>query len=304
MSRKVTDILMCSILSFGVLLSGCGVEDGEVEQSPAPITSTAQPTAVPFDDGKPYKTEKFTCQNGELSISGKIYIPKETDGKLPTVILSHGYNNTMVSMQSYATDLAKNGYVSVCFDFCGGATSSSSDGSTTQMSIFTEKNDLEAVIEAVCLMNYVDTENLYLLGASQGGAVSAMVAAELQEQIRGLVLLYPAFSAADDARNTYGSLDDVPQTLEYMGMEIGRAYYEELFDYDPYNEIGNYTGEVLLMHGTKDSTVAYEYSEKAVGVYPNATLVTFEGAGHGFQAETLDSALEQIRAFLDNNLSH
>lgn len=302
MKQKWSKRWIMILLSCGILLSGCGAQEDENQQeSPEPTISEAQESTVPIDDGKLYTTEGFTCQNGALTISGKIFTPKEAEGKLPVVILSHGYSSTMTTVQSYATDLAKNGYISVCFDFCGGAANSTSDGDTTQMSIFTEKEDLKAVIEEVRQLDAVDIERLYLLGASQGGAVSAMVASELVEQISGLVLLYPAFSAADDARNTYGSLDEVPETVNFMGMEIGRVYYEGLFDYDPYTEIAQYTGPVLLLHGTSDSTVAYEYSARAAETYTNATLVTYEGAGHGFWSETLTESQEAIRIFLAIN---
>lgn len=38
------------------------------------------------------------------------------------------------------------------------------------------------------------------MGCSQGGFVSGMTAAQLKEQIRGLIMFYPALCIPDDAR--------------------------------------------------------------------------------------------------------
>lgn len=46
------------------------------------------------------------------------------------------------------------------------------------MSVFTEQDDLNAVLNNMLSQNFVDKNNLFLLGASQGGVVSTLVAAE------------------------------------------------------------------------------------------------------------------------------
>lgn len=75
-----------------------------------------------------------------------------------------------------------------CFDFCGGAASNRSDGSPLEMSVFTEQADLEAVIAMIQELDYVDQDNLFLMGTSQGGAVSAITGAAHPQEIRGMIL--------------------------------------------------------------------------------------------------------------------
>ena len=96
---------------------------------------------------------------------------------MPAVIFSHGFGGSYRAGTSYAEKLAQNGYVVYCFDFCGGSPESRSDGSTLEMSVFTEQADLEAVITRVKGLDYVDSDNLFLIGTSQGGAVSALTGA-------------------------------------------------------------------------------------------------------------------------------
>ena len=59
------------------------------------------------------------------------------------------------TVRQYAKAMAEMGYVSYCFDFCGGCViKGKSDGSTTEMSVLTEVKDLEAVIRYAQSMEY------------------------------------------------------------------------------------------------------------------------------------------------------
>lgn len=244
------------------------------------------------------RTQELSCNNDGKSIYGVVYLPEGKTGKQPTVIYSHGFGGTNATGTSYARALAERGYVCYCFDFCGGSSASRSDGRTTEMSIFTEQSDLEVVIAAIRQLDYVDTSNLFLLGASQGGMVSAMTAAVHADDIKGLMLLYPGFCIADDARRRFDSLDEVPETVNLMGMTIGRAYYERLFDFDTYPVITPYAKDVLIIHGDRDDIVPISYSERAVQVYPSATLETMSGSGHGFSGNNRQRATEYILSYL------
>ena len=172
------------------------------------------------------------------------------------------------------------------------------------MSIFTEKTDLEAVIKTIKEQPYVDSDNLFLLGASQGGMVSALTAADHINEIKGLMLCFPAFCIADNAREWFpNGIEDVPETYSLMGMNIGSVYYENLFDFDPYNVIGKYNKDVLILHGDADEIVPVSYSEKAVQTYPSAELNVFEGAGHGFRGDYAQQAVDDIIEYLENHIN-
>lgn len=67
--------------------------------------------------------------------------------KCPMVILSHGFNGSGDDFTEYAKVLVENGMGACIFDFCGGSLRSKSDLSTTEMTVFTEKEDLLAVID-------------------------------------------------------------------------------------------------------------------------------------------------------------
>lgn len=199
----------------------------------------------------------------------------------------------------YAEALAEHGYVVYCFDFCGGSSGSRSDGSTLEMSVFTEQADLEAVIAMIQELEYVDSENLFLMGTSQGGAVSAITGAAHKEEIRGMVLLYPAFVLAERANELFQSVEEIPDTYFFLWMEVGRVYFEPLIGYDIYEEIAAYDRDVLMIHGDADSIVPLTYSERALEVYPSSELKVISGGGHGFYGEDARQVIDYMLEYLE-----
>lgn len=228
-----------------------------------------------------------------------IYIPQGTEEKMPAVIFSHGFGGNHSVGTQYAEALAEQGYVVYCFDFCGGSSGCRSDGSTLEMSVFTEQADLEAVIAMMQGLEYVDSENLFLMGTSQGGAVSAITGAAHKEEIRGMVLLYPAFLLAERANELFQSVEEIPDTYFFLWMEVGRVYFEPLIGYDIYEEIAAYDRDVLMIHGDADSIVPLTYSERALEVYPSSELKVISGGGHGFYGEDARQAIDYMLEYLE-----
>lgn len=245
-----------------------------------------------------YKVEELYAQRGKNQIYGKIYIPQNAEEKMPTIIFSHGFGGNYQVGIPYAEQLAENGYVVYCFDFCGGSTDSQSDGSTLEMSLFTEKADLEAVIERLKELDYVDSRNIFLIGTSQGGAVSAITGADHLNEIKGMILLYPAFILSKRANELFQDMEEIPETYYFMWMEVGKAYFEPLIGYDIYKGITPYNKDVLIIHGDQDEIVPLSYSERVIQVYPNAELKVINGAGHGFYGEDFQKAMSYILEFL------
>lgn len=108
------------------------------------------------------------------------------------------------------------------------------------MSVMTEVSDIEAVLEAAQGWEFADTDKIVLLGTSQGGITSAIVAARHANAVDGLILIYPAFLVSDAVHEKFDSLDEVPDVFPYEWITAGRPYVEDMWDYDVYEEIGNY----------------------------------------------------------------
>ena len=215
-------------------------------------------------------------------IYGTLYKPF-VNGKLPIIIYSHGLGSNHFSGDAYAKYLSKKGFAFYEFDFRNGGELSKSGNDMTKMSVMTEVNDLLEVIEEIQKWDFIDTNNIVLLGGSQGGLVSALVSAKLNNIIKGLILLYPAFVIPDIVHSSFDSLDEVPDTFDYEDwVTFGRVYAEDIWNLDVYKEACKYDGKVLIIHGTADDMVPYSYSERANELYHNSKLNLIDGAGHGF----------------------
>ena len=229
-----------------------------------------------------YEMREISCESGGNRLYGEAFIPR-SPGKHPAVILSHGYGATHAGFYAMADTLAKLGYVCYCYDFAGGSNFSRSEVRTEDMSIFTERQNLLDVIDMVRGWDFVDAESVFLLGESQGGCVSAITAPYVADKIKSIVLVFPALCIPDDGFALYPKLENVPDTVTFMGMRIGRAYYERFYEgFDIYKEIAGYQGDVLIIHGTEDSLVKPEYAALASNVYDHCELHLIFGAGHGF----------------------
>lgn len=232
---------------------------------------------------KEFKIKNSRGQN----IAGKIYIPEvqqtaysektAADNKYPTVIIAHGFGGNYRAFEYHGIRMCDKGIVVVLFDFCGGGMNILSDGDMTEMSVLTEAEDLEAVIEFTKKQEYVDTNNINLLGESQGGFVSAYVAAQ-NKSVNKLILWYPAFVIQNDIRKRIKE----GKPNHALGMEIGDIYNKDGLSFDIYDKLQGFEREVLIIHGSQDGLVPLSYSERAVEIYKNSRLEVIEDAGHGF----------------------
>ena len=296
--KKPFTMLLSALMLIAV--HACSA-DAEMEQPQAQnVSPVLQVRSGAIDHTKTYEytTSELWSERDGLRIYGIVYRPQGIDGRMPVVIFSHGFGGSHNTGASYAQQLAQRGYVVYCFDFCGATSSSRSDGATTNMSIFTEESDLKAVVATMKAQDYVDSSQLYLMGTSQGGMVSAMAAAELSADIKAAILLYPALCIADNAKEWFGSKDGIPDTYNLWGVTLGRAYFERLFDFDTYGYITRYERPVLIVHGNQDNIVPVSYAERAATAYKDAELHIIDGAGHGFYGDDFNQTITWTLDFL------
>ena len=241
----------------------------------------------------------FECKRDELTIRGRIF--GDLSGKKEVVICSHPFVANQEMPKKYAEFLAEEGFIAVTYDFCGGGLGCSSDGRTVDMTVFTEKADLLAVVDYFKAQPY--TESITLLGCSQGGFVSALVAAELKDEIKRLILMYPAICIPDDARK--GDMlaykfdpNNIPDVLGEVPMAVGGNYARVVMDMDAYEAISGYEGPVLLMHGTADKVVDISYSRKAKDYYPDCEYYEIADSDHGFTGQAAQEDFDHLKDFM------
>lgn len=247
----------------------------------------------------PYRVEIHSIAAGDNRIFASLYLP-ECAQTVPAVALSHGYNGKGADFEKEAVYFASHGIAACTFDFCGGSAGSNSSGSTKKMSVLTEKEDLKAVIEFLKARSEINEKCLFLLGASQGGFVSLLTAAELKEEIRALVLYFPALCIPDDWRKEYPEFNLIPESREHWGMELGRCYFETAVQLDAYKPLREIKQKILLFHGDQDEIVPISYAEKAAQTGAEVKLEVLPGEGHGFTEKTGMYVMEKVLDFMKN----
>lgn len=245
--------------------------------------------------------EAFSCTRGGLTIRGHVF--REAAGVRPAVILSHGFTANEKTNFKYAKVLASLGFAAFTYDFCGGGIRTKSDGRTQDMTLFTEVEDLCAVLDAVRARPDVDPRHITLLGCSQGGAVSALVARKRPGDLEKLVLFYPALCIPDDARAgrmMFAKFDpsNLPEILARFPMKLGAGYARSVLDVDIFQEIGGFDGPVLLLHGTKDKIVDISYARRAKSCYADCSYHEIEKGKHGFRGKYDREAIALLSAFM------
>ena len=255
-----------------------------------------------------FTRDSFETKRDELVIRGTRFTPERKNGAGP-VIISHGFMNNEKTVAGYAELLAGAGYTVYTFDFCGGGLGGRSDGDTRSMTVFTEAEDLTAVLGHV--LSDAGSGRAILMGFSQGGYVSGMTAAKNAEKVEKLVLIFPALCIPDDARKGHMMFsrfdpDNIPEEIKCGPMTLGRDYAASVIDKDPYELLKGYAGPVLIVHGTNDRVVNVNYARRAFELYRsgqkagrrNSELVIIEGAGHGFSKADDEKAKTAVREFL------
>lgn len=241
---------------------------------------------------KEYHMQKaIEIQRKNLTLRGMLHTPDQITGKLPTIIMFHGFGGNkmgphflFVKFSRILTDL---GIASIRFDFAG---SGESDGEFIEMTLSGELEDAKNILDYVKNLKFVDKEKIGVVGFSMGGAVASILAGIRGEDIRSLCLWSPAGNMPDIVINDFigeGHSDFIKNNYhEYDGLAFGKTFVDDLKNIDIYGKASEYSGRILLLHGDADEIVSISASERYLDYYGNkADLISINGANHMFNKQ-------------------
>lgn len=243
--------------------------------------------------------ETLEIENGGQMVRGSIYIPDNEEEQKQVLIISHGFNCQCDLLRNKAKSLAASGIATVVYDFRGGSVKGQSDGKTEDMTVESEITDLNMVIDTIKGYDWSDDDQIYLMGESFGGLISALTA-PTRDDIAGMALCFPALHSADAARAMWSSEEEIPETLKVGNMVTGHDYWKQLWNKDIFDEISGYKDRVIILHGTNDPNVGFTNSVKANEVYENSELFAVENAEHCFGGDDALSTLRTIYYFVES----
>lgn len=236
------------------------------------------------DSNDPFETQEIclTMRDGKR-LWGKAIIPNTPEKKKPFMIMAHGYNSSHLETQPFAECLAMHGIGSYIFDFCGGAVKSRSEGITTEMTVFSEKENLEDITKEVINWDFVDPSRLSLLGCSQGGLVASLTASANPDLYKSLVLVYPALLIPDTAPEMLKKFNsDNNYQVDVMGMRLGKNYYEAINGIVATDSLRKYKGEIFVVYGDKDMVIAGNHIDNLKAERNNCETLVIKDGTHGF----------------------
>jgi hypothetical protein len=234
------------------------------------------------DGGRRSMIQLTSLKVGDYTLRGVIHQPEKTPA--PCVILFHGFTGSKQESSFLFTKLSrrleKEGIGAIRFDFSG---SGDSDGEFQDMTFGGEVEEASAILHYARTLDWIDPNRISLLGFSMGGAVATQVAKRFPDQIEKLGLWAPA-GLMNQKASIYYQPDRVRAdgTVDLGGLLLGRAFYEELKDWDLFKGIDVFKGPVRILHGTKDETVPLEVGKRYLEIYENVSLIPISGANHVF----------------------
>ena len=243
------------------------------------------------DDPNFKNKKKISVQRDGIELTGVLYLP-EGDGPFPVVIFAGG----MGAGHEYLADIAKeqsdNGIAAVIFSFAG-------DKNLNELTARKEIADLKAVIGGVRTLSCIDGSRVFLWGHSFGGLIASFVGCRFPDEIKGMMLVEPAYPMKDQISKDYPNLADVP------GNMYSKQFIEDLYSFDIYEYMPSFKGNVTIFLGTTQSalgTTSPEHYERAKNTFSSCELVRIKGANHEFELKGRDELIKGTTEFVKKNI--
>jgi fermentation-respiration switch protein FrsA (DUF1100 family) len=216
----------------------------------------------------------ITFENEGGTVYGTWVMPADVRGKVPAVLLLHGFTGTRDELPVLETDFtstetmysrtarvfAENGIATLRIDFRGSGESIDEIG--FEETTFTgQVSDAHAAVE--WLDDHRRVGDIGVLGLSQGGLVGA-ITAESHKRVSSLVLWSPVANPVDTYKTVLGAnnvLDGLTQPSTTLTLPWGavitlnQPFFEELYSVDPIAAISHYDKPLQVVVGIRDDTV-------------------------------------------------
>ncbi|MBP2056874.1 pimeloyl-ACP methyl ester carboxylesterase [Lactobacillus colini] len=247
-------------------------------------------------------TEKnITIKRDGLNLAAKISLPNSDN--YDVAILAYGFVGMMDPkvndlLPVIAQKLQEKGLATVRFDFNGHG---ESDGPLDNMSIYNELEDYHAVLQYV-FDNFDGLNHLYLIGHSQGGVLSSMMAGFYPDKVAKLVIMSSAATLVDDARigtcmGVNYDPNNIPEKVDFKDFKLNDWYFRTARFINNYDIAQAFRGPVLALHGENDQVVNNYASRHYQAIFDNCEYHLIKGSDHGLH-QNRDEVYTRVVDFL------
>ncbi len=150
-----------------------------------PVQANSRLQRMPLGSSQDVSVEQIVYPSGQLSVRGRLYLPKQGKRPLPLVIFNHdGNDGISKSHHKSCLRLASQGYAVIAPSYRG------EDGSQGIVEVAKgEVDDVLSLWNCFPDLQEIDNDRVVLMGASHGALIS-LLAAGRQPQIKGLIFAY------------------------------------------------------------------------------------------------------------------
>ncbi|MBM7693866.1 pimeloyl-ACP methyl ester carboxylesterase [Peribacillus deserti] len=226
----------------------------------------------------------------DSSLSAALDVPDDyvSHSRLPLVIICHGFIGSKTGVDRLfvkaAEKLTAENFAVLRFDYYGCGESPGQYGDTGLCDLI---DQTQRVIDYSLSLNFIDTERVFLLGHSLGGAASVL-ALESESRINKLILWSAVGFPYKDITSILGS-DEVlnlmeGETIEYSGYHFTRKYIDSLLKHSPVDSLKKFQGDALIIHGSDDDVIPCKYSLLYKDIIKNSEIHIVEGANHTYSS--------------------
>lgn len=211
------------------------------------------------------------------------FFHKPNVDKHPVCLIFHGFTGQKTGTKFCYVQLARmleaKGIATFRFDFLG---SGESDLTFKEMTFKDELSCARIILEEALKMD--NCTEIYVLGHSMGGAVASELAKLYPDVIKKLVLWAPAFNLPKALDYLTGKVTpNQDGNYDHGGHEISKEFVDDILARDFYQDLDIYQNDLLVIHGTKDTTVPFEISKIYIPRFNNQLqFVAIEDANHNY----------------------
>lgn len=248
-------------------------------------------------EGAGYTEEAVTIPGEVYDIPATVCLPTG-DGPFPAVVMLHGTGSNRDEAGNgykYAAPVLaeKYGIATIRIDFPGNG------DSTADYMLYTFKSavaDAKAAAEYMAGLDAVNGDAIGVMGWSQGGTDALLCCAWAPETFKSIVTWAGAPDMMLDGFFSQEQYDEAKANGFFVmefdwrdSLNVSLDWCDDVANTDVLAEFANgYTGPVLAIAGTEDTTVDPEWSEKIVAASTNEQSKTYfiEGMDHTFNVFT------------------
>lgn len=241
-------------------------------------------------DGDP--AEVVSYESGGLTLQATIRRPTSGTGDSPAIVFIHGSADPddysgLTYYDEFADDMVSRGYTVVMPDLRNHADSEDAADWETDIQIGETLDAINAV-RATAADPAVDTDRIALTGHSAGATITLNTAVATPDIAAAFIAVAPANAWA--WRNVERFTGNSPT---YDAIVAAHGTPEESPEYwkdvSSLTFIDRATKPVLIIHGTADQVVPYDWSQDLAAAWDDAgkdiELIPFTGADHFFDDE-------------------